>query len=590
MSNPVWRKRALVVASGVAVGALALAGCTPSAPAPNESSANASIILAEVNELSGFNPNTSIGGNLDINAKISYLTRSSFFYIDDKLNVVPDTSFGKMEKISDDPLTVEYTLNEGLTWSDGDAIDTDDLLFGWAAMSGYFDDYTLGDDGKIASGTQLFDVAGSTAGVNTTEVPVVSDDKLSLTLTYGTPFVDWNLLQLIDEPVHVVADKAGVTVEELITAITTTPKGDAAAPVTPNPTIKAAADFWNTGFDVTSLPDDPSLFLASGPFIVDEWAPTQSVTLKRNDKYTGDLKPAYDEMVVRFIGDSNAQVTALQNGEVDVINPQASEATLETLEGLSGIQVLQGAQLAYDHVDLKFDGVFADAAVREAFLKTIPRERILASLITPINPEAQVLNSQVYVTSEGKVYDESAAQNTSDRFAKVDIEGAKALLKGATPTVRVLFSSVNPNRVAAFEAIQASASEAGFVVENVGREDWGSQLGSDIYDAAIFGWISPGVGNAALPQIFAAGGGGNYNGYSNPRATELANESQFVTNDDELNKIKFEIDRLAFEDNYGLPLFQSPGLIAHTDRVSGVTYMANQTGPIWNFWEWTVGE
>jgi len=589
VSNPVWRKRALVVASGVAVGALALAGCTPSAPAPGESSANASAIIAEVNELTSFNPNTS-QGNIDINSKISYLTRSGFFYIDDKLNVVPDTSFGKMEKISDDPLTVEYTLNEGLTWSDGDAIDTDDLLFGWAAMSGYFDDYTLGDDGKIASGTQLFDVAGSTAGVNTTEVPVVSDDKLSLTLTYGTPFVDWNLLQLIDEPVHVVADKAGVTVEELITAITTTPKGDAAAPVTPNPTIKAAADFWNTGFDVTSLPDDPSLFLSSGAFIVDEWAPTQSVTLKRNDKYTGDLKPAYDEMVVRFIGDSNAQVTALQNGEVDVINPQASEATLETLEGLSGIQVLQGAQLAYDHVDLKFDGVFADAAVREAFLKTIPRERILASLITPINPEAQVLNSQVYVTSEGKVYDESAAQNTSDRFAKVDIEGAKALLKGATPTVRVLFSSVNPNRVAAFEAIQASASEAGFVVENVGREDWGSQLGSDIYDAAIFGWISPGVGNAALPQIFAAGGGGNYNGYSNPRATELANESQFVTNDDELNKIKFEIDRLAFEDNYGLPLFQSPGLIAHTDRVSGVTYMANQTGPIWNFWEWTVGE
>lgn len=590
MSNPVWRKRALVVASGVAVGALALAGCTPSAPAPNESSANASIILAEVNELSGFNPNTSIGGNLDINAKISYLTRSSFFYIDDKLNVVPDTSFGKIEKISDDPLTVEYTLNEGLTWSDGDAIDTDDLLFGWAAMSGYFDDYTLGEDGKIASGTQLFDVAGSTAGVNSTEVPVVSDDKLSLTLTYGTPYVDWNLFQLIDQPVHVVAEKAGVTVEELITAITTTPKGDAAAPVTPNPTIKAAADFWNTGFDVTSLPDDPSLFLASGPFIVDEWAPTQSVTLKHNDKYTGDLKPSYDEMVIRFIADSNAQVTALQNGEVDVINPQASEATLETLQGLSGIQVLQGAQLAYDHVDLKFDGVFADAAVREAFLKTIPRERILASLITPINPEAQVLNSQVYVTSEGKVYDESAAQNTSDRFAKVDIEGAKALLKGATPTVRVLFSSVNPNRVAAFEAIQASASEAGFVVENVGREDWSSQLGSDIYDAAIFGWISPGVGNAALPQIFAAGGGGNYNGYSNPRATELANESQFVTNDDELNKIKFEIDRLAFEDNYGLPLFQSPGLIAHTDRVSGVTYMANQTGPIWNFWEWTVGE
>jgi len=252
--------------------------------------------------------------------------------------------------------------------------------------------------------------------------------------------------------------------------------------------------------------------------------------------------------------------------------------------------VLQGAQLAYDHVDLKFDGVFADANVREAFLKTIPRERILASLITPINPDAEVLNSQIFVTSEGEVYRESAAQNTSDRFAEVDIEGAKALLNGATPTVRVLYSSVNTNRVAAFEAIQASAAEAGFIIENVGREDWGAQLGSDIYDAAIFGWISPGVGNAALPQIFAAGGGGNYNGYSNARVTELANASQFETDEDALNKIKFEIDRLTFEDGYGLPLFQSPGLIAHTDRVQGITYMANQTGPIWNFWEWTVGE
>ncbi|NLA36831.1 MAG: ABC transporter family substrate-binding protein, partial [Actinobacteria bacterium] len=334
MSNPAWRKRALVVASGVAVGALALAGCTPSAPAPDESSADASVIVAEVNELTSFNPNTS-QANLDINSKIAYLTKSGFFYIDDEMGLVPDESFGTMEKISDDPLTVEYTLNEGLEWSDGDPIDSDDMLFAWAAVSGYFDDYTLDEEsGKIVSGTQYFDVAGSTAGVNTTEVPVVSDDKLKVTLTYGTPYVDWNLLNLIDQPVHVMAEKAGVTVEELITAITTTPKGDPAAPVTPNPTIKAVADFWNTGFDVTSLPADESLYLSSGPFIVDAWAPTQSVTLKLNDSYKGDLKPSYNEMVIRFIADSNAQVTALQNGEVDVINPQASEATLDTLNGL----------------------------------------------------------------------------------------------------------------------------------------------------------------------------------------------------------------------------------------------------------------
>ena len=200
------------------------------------------------------------------------------------------------------------------------------------------------------------------------------------------------------------------------------------------------------------------------------------------------------------------------------------------------------------------------------------------------------MSHQYFVASEGDVYQESVKQNGSDKYAKVDIEGAKALLAGATPTVRILYNIANPNRVNAFEAIQASAAEAGFVIEDVGRKDWGSQLGSDIYDASIFGWISPGVGNAALPQIFGAGGGGNYNQYSNPKVTELTEKSQFMTDADELNKAKFDIDRMTFEDAYGLPLFQSPGLMAHTDRITGVTYMANQTGPIWNFWEWKVSE
>jgi len=36
------------------------------------------------------------------------------------------------------------------------------------------------------------------------------------------------------------------------------------------------------------------------------------------------LKPSVDKIVFRIIPDANAQVTALQNGEVDIINPQAS--------------------------------------------------------------------------------------------------------------------------------------------------------------------------------------------------------------------------------------------------------------------------
>lgn len=591
MSEKTWRTRALAGGAGLVIGAFALAAC--SAPGGGGESteapaADATITIAETNEFTSTNSASSTG-NLDTNGKINYLTRGGFYYVSDSYEVVPDTSFGTYEIVSEDPLEVKYTLNEGLKWSDGDDITTDDLIFGWAATSGALDDATLDADGAVVSGTQYFQYAGSTEGINASTIKDVAEDKLSLTLAYDVPFVDWNIIGLIDQPVHVVAEKAGVEVDELVQAILDQPRGDAAAPVEPNATIKAAADFWNTGFDMTSLPDDPSLYLSSGAWIIDSWEPTQSMTLKLNPEYTGDLKPQFDTLVVRFIGDPQAQVTALQNGEVDLIVPQASGDTLEALNAIDGVTVLQGSQLSYDHLDLTFAGPLAEQSVREAFLKTIPRQQLVDTLIKPVVSDAEVLNSQLFIPAQPS-YEDAVAVNGSDAYNEVDIEGAKALLAGATPTIRLMYNINNPNRVAAFEAIQASAAEAGFVIEDVGREDWSAQLGSDIYDAVIFGWISPGVGNGTIPQIFASYGGSNFNKYANAKVDEIGTTIPSTLDLDEIDQMTIEADTELFKDAYGLPLFQGPGLEAHTDRLQGVTFMGNQTGPLWNFWEWTVSE
>ncbi|HEY9306807.1 MAG TPA: ABC transporter family substrate-binding protein [Microbacterium sp.] len=585
-----WRMRALGVAAGVGVTALVLAGCSTTPPESEEPTAtDTAVTVAEVNEFTGTNSNSD-NGNLDINGKVNYLTRAGFYTVSDTYEVVPDESFGTMEVVSEDPLQVKYTLNDGLEWSDGEPITTDDLIFGWAATSGVFDDATLDpESGEAVSGTKYFAYAGSTEGVKTSTITDVADDKLSLTLEYDEPFVDWNIVGLIDQPVHVVAEKAGVDQAELIDTILTSPRGDVAAPAPVNETLKAAADFWNSGFDMTSLPDDPSLYLSSGPWIIDSWEPTQSMTLKINDKYTGDLKPQFSELVIRFIGDSQAQVTALQNGEVDIIAPQASGDTLTALQAIDGVEVLQGDALNYDHLDLTFAGVFADQNVREAFLKTIPRQQLVDTLIKPVNPEAEVLNSNLFIPAQA-AYEDAVAANGSDAYGDVDIEGAKELLAGATPTVRLMYNINNPNRVAAFEAIQASASQAGFVIEDVGREDWSAQLGSDIYDAVIFGWISPGVGNGTVPQIFASFGGSNFNQYKNATVDEIAQEIPVTLDTDKIDELTIQADTELFADAYGLPLFQGPGLEAHNDRVAGITFMGNQTGVFWNFWDWTVSE
>ncbi|WP_375383850.1 ABC transporter family substrate-binding protein [uncultured Microbacterium sp.] len=591
MSAKTWRTRALAVVAGVGVTAFALAACSSPGGGSGTSAkpvVDTQVILAETNEVTSFNPSTT-QGNLDVNSKVNYATHDTFAYVNDKMEVVPNDGFGKMEKVSDDPLTVKYTLNDGVKWSDGTPITTDDLMLGWAIASGYYDDATFDDEGAVTAGTQYFTIAGSTVGVNDTQVPTVSDDKKTLTLVYNTPFVDWNLVWLLDQPIKVVTEKAGVTVDDFIKALQDTPKGDAKAPAAaPNATIKSVADFWNTGFDATSLPTDPSLYLSNGPFVVQSWEPTQSMTLVANPNYTGTHKPAFSTLVFRFVGDSQAQVTALQNGEVDIINPQAGGDTLTLLKSLPGIQILTGPQLSYDHVDISFKGDFADAKVREAFMKVIPRQQIVDTVVKPVNPDAEVLNSQVYVTSQTEPYAKTIAENGSDAYADVDIAGAKALLAGKTPTVRILYNINNPNRVAAFEAIQASATEAGFVVEDKGDAKWSSLLPTDGYDVAIFGWISPGVGNASIPQIFSSTGGGNYTGINVPEIDTLASDIQTMTDPADVEAANIKVDKLLFDNYYGLPLFQSPGVEAHTDRISGVTFMANQTGPVWNFWEWTA--
>ena len=584
------RPRGLVALAGAGVIALALTACTAD-PATNGGGTGeetgGTITAAEVNELTSLNQATP-SGNLDINGKVAYLTTSGFNYLDDQLELIPNETFGTVELVSEDPLVVTYTINEGQLWSDGTQISADDLLLNWAVQSGYYDDASFDEEGGVTGGNSYFTYAGDTSGLALTEFPEISEDNLTLTLNYNEPYADWQYVSLLDRPMHIVAEEAGVTVEDVREAFASTPRGNPDAPAEENATIRAVADFWNTGYDISEFPSNENLLVSSGAFILTAWEPTQSITLDRNPEYTGGLEPSYDQIIIRFIGDANAQVTALQNGEVDIIKPQASADTISSLEAIADATVLQGDEFNYDHIDLSFSGVFADANVREAFLKTIPRQQILDAIVTPVNPEAAVLDSQIFVPTVGEAYDTSVSGNGSDAYAEVDIEGAIELLAGATPTVNILYNSENPNRVDAFEAIAASAAEAGFVVEAQGTPEWGSLLGSGTYDAAIFGWVSTGVGVSGVPQIFASNGGGNYNGYSNAEVDALAAELVVEVDPEAQVELQQQIDALLFADAYGLPLFQGPGVTAHSSAVEGVTQYPGQTGVFWNFWEWNV--
>ena len=586
----------------VGVGALILSGCSaPEADSGLEE--GTSVNVAWNQAFYSYNGNTSFG-NATANNNITSLTLGGFNYYNNVPELVTDESFGTYELVSEDPQTVEYTLAEDLQWSDGTPLDATDLLLSWAANSNAFNDAEFDasefqdpETGQLNDDfpeDQVFFDAGGTSLDLVTETPEISEDGRTITLVYDEPAIDWELLLPAPLPAHVVAKSAlGLDDNEeakdaLLAAIQ---DGDTAA-------LAPISSAWNSIFNFQSLPDDEELYLSSGPYVISAFEADQFITLTANENYQGDNQPKIEEVTIRFIPDPLAAVSALENGEVDVISPQATTDVVAGLEAINGIEILTGIEGTYEHVDLQFDqsksGHFNDPLIREAFMKTIPRQAIVDTLIAPISgDDAAVRGSQVFVPGADG-YDDSVAGNGSDAYAEVDIEGATALLAEAgveNPEVCVLYASNNPRRVNEFALIQESGNQAGFNVTDCGSEDWGGLLGTPgAYDASLFGWQSTSTLPTNSSPTFRTGGINNLNFYSNAEVDELLDELNVTFDEDRQIEIQQEIDALLWADSYGVTIFQFPAVTGVSDRIEGV-----DPGPIaptifWNTWDWTVSE
>lgn len=599
--------RRFTAAVAAAAFALAAAGCAPPAEEEEDGPRGGTSVSIGWNQPFYSYNDASSNGNAATNANVLYLMQSGFNYYNADLELTRDESFGTYEKLSNDPLQVKYTVNEGVAWSDGTAVDAADLLLSWAALSSALNtveaeaverDPETGD-AKPADGV-YFD-SGAPGMRLVTEVPEIGDDGRSITLHYDRPFADWEIAFSVGVPAHATVMRAldisdpQEAKETLITAIEE--KDDKK--------LGRIANFWNTGFNYTSFPEDELLRLSSGAYEMTELEENQYMTLEANPDYTGDRKAQIEKITIRWNEDPLASVQALQNGELDLISPQSSPDVLQALEGIDGVTVETGVEAAYEHVDLTFDngGPF-DAktyggdeekarAVRLAFLRTIPRREILDKLIVPLQPDAELRNS-FNLTPGAPGYDEMVRQNGSDQFDEVDIEGAKKLLAEAgvkTPVdVRFLYAAGNVRREESFELIRQSAMEAGFNVVDKSNADWGSLLGSGTYDATEFGWESSSTAVTESDANHSSDGVNNFGGFENERVDELYDELQIETDPERQLEIQIEIEQLLWSDGFGVPIYQFPGVVAYNQNISNVSAIPISPTIFHGFWDWEAGD
>ena len=68
------------------------------------------------------------------------MAKSGFWHYNADSELIQDTDFGTYELVEEDPLTVKYTINEGVKWTDGTDVDAADLLLAWASNTTHVQD------------------------------------------------------------------------------------------------------------------------------------------------------------------------------------------------------------------------------------------------------------------------------------------------------------------------------------------------------------------------------------------------------------------------------------------------------------------
>ena len=604
-------KKLLAAASGLIAGALLFSACTPPTPSANPTATQSAISektsvsvmwnqpFYAGNGLTGY-------GNATANNNILYLTNDSVTFYDKELNLTKNTSFGDYEKTSDDPLTVNQTIADTASWSDGTPVTAADFILAYGAQSGLFNNYEaklddFGDVKNEGKDGKVFFNSSNAGWALIKDFPTVEADNKSFTYTYSKPFADWEKnLFTPGLPAHIVGKRA-LGIEDPTQAAQAVLD---AFKNKDNSALSKIANSWNSDWNFAEMPKDADLVVGTGPYTITEFVKGSYLTLSKNANYKGAHVPTIDTITVRYNEDPQAAVQALQNGEVQLISPQSTQDILKQLEAVQGIKTITGQEGTFEHFDLIFDnkGPFdpatygGDAAkalkVRQAFLLTIPRQQIIDTIIKPLYAEAAIRNSYTQVPGAPNYAAVSEANGMGTAYAAPDIEKAKSLLAeaGATsPSVRILYGEGNARREQQFQLIKESAEQAGFKVIDGGDANWGSLLSATSkYDASLFGWQSVSTAVSENDATYRTGGQNNFGGYSSKVVDGILDQLQTEIDPAKQAELLGQMEKQLVDDAFGLSIFQFPSVTAYSDKLAGIDPITIAPTIFWNFWEWKI--
>ncbi|WP_169786889.1 ABC transporter substrate-binding protein [Nitriliruptor alkaliphilus] len=384
---------------------------------------------------------------------------------------------------------------------------------------------------------------------------------------------------------------------------------------------------------------------ASGPLQFSSWNRGVDMTLVRNDEYHGS-NPLNDDVTnqgiacitgvtLQFVTETDAQINAVRSGEADFIFTQPQVPFGEGLADDPNVTAASGPSAAFEHWSMNIHNPHLnDADVREALAYAIDKGVVMESLYEPLYGDVlplEGLGATYWLT--GEYYQDLQGEQG---YGQGDFDSANELLEGAgyelnadnvwehpergPLTLRVSTTGGNQLRELQQQLLQDQLSEGGWdiQIDNLPGADHFSQQsfspgnvacsvsgGDDgatvtlasgdeatadcgVVDIVQFAWVGgPWPGGQSV--AFKTGSENNPHGYSNTDLDALLDTCDQTIDDDERAACYTDADRYVTTrtvDEDGLiiiPLTTKPNFFAFSDLnlQQGATAVdANDAGPL----------
>ncbi|ERG69170.1 ABC transporter family substrate-binding protein [Segniliparus rugosus] len=433
--------------------------------------------------------------------------------------------FSAITLVPGEPQTVVYTIDPRARWSDGTPLTWEDLQAQWLALSGKNPDY------QLVSTTGYRDIAAVERGA----------DERQAVVTFLRNYADWRSLFSYLYPKSTNIDP----------------------------------EAFNKGWilNLSGFVNEP---ITSGPFKIGSFDVGQKRLNLVPDPNWWGAKPRLDSIVFLELA-PDAQIGALQNGEIDFASLGSSAPNLAIAENTRGVDIRTGPNQFLGNLTFngKPGGICADVRLRRAVAMGIDRDRLASTLLgaTVAKPEASynlvfIKGVEGYEDHRAALpYDPEAAKAELDRIGWTQ-QGPFRAKDGRPLSLRLIIPAQTPSSTNNAKVLQQMLAEIGVSLKIVPVSSTGffrDYINVGDFDLTLFSW-----GHTAYPTdigsiygLYRKADGTidpqqNYGQIGSPEINDLIAQMQQELDEEKMRSIGNQIDVEIAKIAHSLSLFQAP--------------------------------